>query len=325
MRSARSPEAGAVCFFSVIFGLPSAFAGKAGRVVGHGAHVDFVFDALSLHAHADAVGLAQFVGAVVVERLQALLPRKEVAGVQIRHRHVGREEEVEALSLIDVGLAVRGEVHEPALIDFEGGLEDHPYGFGQIFAVCDRTVVRDEVRPHFVRVETALGEFRLEESVLHDVGARDRVLPVDVRAVRFDRGARAAHDEGGRGVGRDRRVMREATRHARVRRVGAGAAFFAELRVRSERGVSDVAEDPHVDGLRKRRFERNALFLQVGMEAQGAEPDGALALGGVAGFLEVLRRVIDKVLQDVVEKFHRVGDEVGVVLPVVEVFEIERR
>ena len=35
--------------------------------------------------------------------------------------------------------------------------------------------------------------------------------------------------------------------------------------------------------------------------------------------------VVDKVLQDVVEKLHGVGDELLIVLPLVEVFEIERR
>ena len=47
-----------------------------------------------------------------------------MAGVEISDRNVGPEKEVEALPLVNVGLAVCCKLNEPALIDFESRFED---------------------------------------------------------------------------------------------------------------------------------------------------------------------------------------------------------
>ena len=59
------------------------------------------------------------------------------------------------------------------------------------------------------------------------------------------------------------------------------------------------------------------------MEAHCAEAHGALAHGGILRARDRIGRVIDEVLKNVVEELHRIRDELRVILPIIEVFEIE--
>ena len=59
------------------------------------------------------------------------------------------------------------------------------------------------------------------------------------------------------------------------------------------------------------------------MEAHCAEAHGALAHGGILRARDLIGRVIDEVLKNVVEELHRIRDELRVILPLIEVFEIE--
>src|SRR6188768_4172841 len=68
-------------------------------------------------------GALHALAAQVVERLDALLPRLEVQHPQVPFVDVGRDEQVEALRLVDVRRAVAGELEQPALVDLEAGLE----------------------------------------------------------------------------------------------------------------------------------------------------------------------------------------------------------
>ena len=46
-------------------------------------------------------------------------------------------------------------------------------------------------------------------------------------------------------------------------------------------------------------------------------PDGPFAHGGIGGALEIVRRVVDEVLQHVVEEAHDVLDELRIGLPLI--------
>ena len=91
-------------------------------------------------------------------------------------------------------------------------------------------------------------------------------------------------------VGAIASLWREPRHHAALGGIGTGAAL---LRQRHRGGVGiapDLAEHLEVPGLRQRAFERDALRLQERMKAHDAEPDRALAQGGVARPLHAVRR-----------------------------------
>ena len=71
----------------------------------------------------------------------------------------------------------------------------------------------------------------------------------------------------------------------------------------------DVAEHLEVPGFRHGGLERHPVGLQKRMEAHHAEPDGALPHGRIFGPLHAARRIVDEILQDVVEEAHDVFDE----------------
>lgn len=95
-----------------------SFTSKAAGVVGHSPHINFVLKTPTDSNLADLVGFSQLVAAAVVKRLQPLLPSHKVAGVQITDQHVGRKEEIDALALVNIGLAISCQFNDPALIDF---------------------------------------------------------------------------------------------------------------------------------------------------------------------------------------------------------------
>ena len=61
------------------------------------------------------------------------------------------------------------------------------------------------------------------------------------------------------------------------------------------------------------------------MEPQRAKSNRAFTHGRIPCAGDLIGSVVDKVLQDVVEELHGVSDELLIVLPLVEIFEIERR
>ena len=60
------------------------------------------------------------------------------------------------------------------------------------------------------------------------------------------------------------------------------------------------------------------------MEPHHAKADRAFAHGGVFGAREIVGRILDEILKDIVEKPHHVIDEVLLAFPLQIFFEIER-
>ena len=85
-----------------------------------------------------------------------------------------------------------------------------------------------------------------------------------------------------------------------------------------------MAEDVAVPRLGGGRFDRHVLALQEGVEAHHPEPDRALAFGRVARPLHAVGRLLDEVLEHVVEEAHHVLDEQRVVAPFGEGLEVKR-
>ena len=119
--------------------------------------------------------------------------------------------------------------------------------------------------------------------------------------------------------------MREAPRNAGIGRIRACAALCAELLIGFCAGRSNHTEDLLIDRLGRRTLKGDALLLQVGMEPQRAKSNRAFTHGRIPCAGDLIGSVVDKVLQDVVEELHGVSDELLIVLPLVEIFEIERR
>ena len=122
--------------------------------------------------------------------------------MKVRNRHVGREEQIDALSLVDELLTVGRQLNDPALINFRSRLENILHILRNIVAMLNGAVVSDEICPHLLRIESKFGKLDFEEAVFHDVGAGDRVLTINVGAIRLDRGRRATHNERGRSIWR---------------------------------------------------------------------------------------------------------------------------
>src|SRR5690606_7536722 len=95
----------------------------------------------------DAAGEARALhalGAQVVERLDALLPRLEVQHHQVPLVDVGRNEKVEALRLVNERRAVRSEFEQPALVDLEAGLVDRLLFRREKVEVLDRAAALED-------------------------------------------------------------------------------------------------------------------------------------------------------------------------------------
>ena len=248
-----------------------------------------------------------------------------MAGVQVRNRDVSGEEEVHTLALIDELLAVGGQFNNPALIDFLGGLINGLDVVRNIGAVLNTAVVRREIRPDFIGVQAPAGEFSLEEPVLHNVGARNRVLTVDVGTIGLDRGTRAAHDEETRGVRGHGHRERKAACNTGVGGIGIGPALFAELFVRSHHVFLDAGKHFTVHDFRNHAFKGNVVFLQVGMKPHGSQAHASFTQGRITGALNSGGRMVDEVLQDVIEKLHHIVEKARDVLPLVVVLEVDGR
>ena len=107
--------------------------------------------------------------------------------------------------------------------------------------------------------------------------------------------------------------------------IRAGAAFLGQHRGGGVGLFADLLEDPLVPDLGHDAFERDAVGLQEGMEAHDAQADGTFAHGRIAGAGHVIRRVVDEVLQHVVEEAHDVFDEARIVLPFQIGLQVQRR
>src|SRR5690606_24645582 len=179
----------------------------------------------------DAAGEARALhalGAQVVERLDALLPRLEVQHHQVPLVDSGREEQVEALRLVDVRRAVGGEFGQPALVDLEAGLVDRLLLGREEVEVLDRAAALEDRVPDVGRILALRSEQLLEVRVLDHKRARQRLVRVDVGRDRLDARRRAAADDADRRGRRDRHLAAETLHHALLGRVGAGAALFRE-------------------------------------------------------------------------------------------------
>ncbi len=79
--------------------------------------------------------------------------------MKVRNRHVGREEQIDALSLVDELLPVSCQLNDPALINFRGRLKNILHILRNIVAMLDGAVVSDEIcptpPPYRVRVRQA--------------------------------------------------------------------------------------------------------------------------------------------------------------------------
>ena len=115
-------------------------AGQAFFVVGllrcHRAAVDVGFVVFAGEA-----GALHGLGAAIVQALYATLPRHPVQHVQVPLIDIARDEDVERLALADERRAIGGEFDDPALIDFERGLEDALLVVGQAIEVLYRAFV----------------------------------------------------------------------------------------------------------------------------------------------------------------------------------------
>lgn len=106
--------------------------------------------------------------------------------MQITDRHVGCKEEIDALALVNIGLAISCQFNDPALIDFLSRLKYVSDLLRQIRSVLHAAVVGNQITPDFVRIETEFSQNAFEEAILDDMRAGNRVLPENVGSNRFD-------------------------------------------------------------------------------------------------------------------------------------------
>ncbi len=195
--------------------------------------------------------------------------------MQIGDRDVGRKEEVHA-GPVDECLPVGGKFNDPALVEFDGGLEDVAHFLRKVLTVRHGAVMGDDVGPDVIRVEAALCELGLEKAVLHDVGAGDRILTVDVGTIGLDRGTvpPMMRDEEALGA----TAMRCEKRRMTPESAASGqAALGAQARVSLFDRCGDVPEHVAVRELGGGGLEGDAALLQIGVKAHGAEAHAALA------------------------------------------------
>ena len=103
---------------------------------------------------------------LVVERLDAQLPRGDVKLIDRLHRRIGVNEQVERLSLVDEFLANRGLVDDRHLVDL-GVREEHFLLLrGEEVEMLHRTVVVADVVPRRIVILTLFLEQFREERIL---------------------------------------------------------------------------------------------------------------------------------------------------------------
>ena len=148
--------------------------------------------------------------------------------VQVPLVDIPRQEDVDRLGLADVGCAVSGQLHHPALVEFEGGLVDVLLVLAQDIEVLDRTLVLEDGVPDRRDVLAAGLEQALEVGIADCEGTRQGLVRVDVGRDGLDARAGPAADDRdrcGRGNGQ---LVREALHDTALGGVRAGPALCGQ-------------------------------------------------------------------------------------------------
>ena len=239
--------------------------------------------------------------------------------VEIPLVDVARQEQVQRLGLTDVRRTVCGQFHDPALVEFESGLEHVTLVIVEFLKMLHRAFVLEDRGPDFRRVEAFPVQQGFKLLVLHRERARQGLVGVDVGRDRLDAGRRAAADDRDRRGWGDRHLVAEAGHHAGVTCVFAGATLLGELDRGGIGALTDRLEDLVVPDLRHGAFHGDVHLLQERVEAHHAEANRALTLGGIDRAVHFGRGALDEVFQHVIEEAEHVFDE-GLVFRPFEIF-----
>ena len=188
----------------------------------------------------------------------------------------------------------------------------------------DRALVDGDRGPDVVGVPTLLGQQGLQVLVAHAERARQGLVGEGVGDVGLDTRRGAAADDRDRGGRRDRQLVGKPLVEPVIGRVRARPALGGERPRRRVGMAPDMAEYVAVPCLRRGRFDRHALALQEGVEAHHAEAHRTLSPGGVFGPRHAVGRLLDEILEHVVEEAHHVLDEERIAAPFEIGLEVER-
>ena len=133
--------------------------------------------------------------AAVIEALHAMLPGHHVEAVQVALVYVRRQEEVHGLCLIDHRSTVARMFDDPALVEFEGGLEDILFLVAQEIEMLDGTARGDDGGPGIVVIAALLLKKLRQVTVADIEGARQRLVREGVRRDGLDARRRTAGDD----------------------------------------------------------------------------------------------------------------------------------
>ncbi|MNN43656.1 hypothetical protein D3C81_1579040 [compost metagenome] len=181
--------------------------------------------------------------------------------VQVPLVHVAGDEEVQRLGLADFRRAVGGQLDHPALVQFEGGLEDALLVVRQGLEVLNRAFVFEDRVPHGLGVDALFAQQFLQVGVLDRERARQGLVRIDVGRDRLDARRGAAADDRDRGGRGDGQLVAEAFHHALFGGVQAGALFLGQHAAGLVGLAAQVLEQTHVPRLGHGRFKGHALTL----------------------------------------------------------------
>jgi len=235
--------------------------------------------------------------------------------VQVPLVDVGGQEDVQRLRLTDVFRTVAGMVDQPALVDFECGLEDVLFLVRQEVQMLDRAFIDGDGGPGVVVIFTLFRQQLGQMPVAHGKGSAQRFVGKAVGRDRLDPRRGAAADDRNGGRRRDRHLVGEPLHDAEFRRIGTGTALFGQLLGGFVGFRTDMLEHARVPDFRHDPLHGDHHGLHEGVEAHRTEPDRAFAHGGIFRAGEIVWRIVDEVLQDIVEETHDVPDEVLFLLP----------
>ncbi len=188
-----------------------------------------------------------------------------------------------------------------------------------------RAVIDGDRRPGFLVVAAIGFQHLFQMRAAHAERTGQGLVREGIGHIRLDARAGAAGDDRDRGGGGDGDLVREALHDAIFLGILAGAALFRQLARGSVGLLLHMLEDGAVPHLGHHTFPRHAIGLQEGMEAHHAQAHRAFAHRRIAGALHAVGRGADEVAQHVVEEAQAILDQMRIVLPIVEIFQIERR
>ena len=116
----------------------------------------------------------------IIKRLDAQFPGTEVEHEQIPFFHISRDEQVQRLRLIDIGGAVGREFEQPALVDFEAGLERVLFFLAQEVEMLDAAAMFEDRVPDIIAVLRLLDQQLFEIGILDREAARQRLVRIDI-------------------------------------------------------------------------------------------------------------------------------------------------